>query len=57
VDAKLSSVILNGEWYWKSTRSDDLVEIQARLHEVRLGLYDKLLWTASKKGVYVNAKT
>jgi hypothetical protein len=35
VDAKLFSVIFNGEWYWRPARSDDLVEIQSRLHEVR----------------------
>jgi hypothetical protein len=57
VEAKLSSVILNGEWYWRPARSDDLVEIQSRLHEVRLGLYDKSLWTTSRKGVYVSAET
>ena len=49
VDAKLSYVIFNGEWYWGPTRSDDLVEIQSRLHEVRFGLHDKPLWTASRK--------
>jgi hypothetical protein len=57
VEAKVSSVILNGEWYWRPARSDDLVEIQSRLHEVRLGLYDKSLWTTSRKGVYVSAET
>jgi hypothetical protein len=57
VEAKLSSVILNGEWFWRPGRSKDLVEIQARLHEVRLGLYDKPLWTASRKGIYVSAET
>jgi hypothetical protein len=43
VQAKLSSVIFNGEWFWRPARSDDLVEIQSRLHEVRLGLQDKPL--------------
>jgi hypothetical protein len=57
VEAKLSSVISNGEWYWKPARSDDLVKIQSRLHEVKIGLQDKPLWTASKKGVYVSADT
>ena len=57
VEAKFSSVILNGEWYWRFARFDDLVEIQARLHEVRLDLYDKPIWTASRKGVYVSAET
>jgi hypothetical protein len=57
VEAKLSSVISNGEWYWKPARSDDLVEIQSRLNEVKLGLQDNPLWTASKKGIYVSADT
>ena len=35
--AKLSSVILNGDWHWIPARSNDLVEIQAKLHEVSLG--------------------
>jgi hypothetical protein len=57
VEAKLSSVIFNGKWYWRPARSDDLVEIQSKLYEVRLGLQDKPLRTASRKGVYVSAET
>jgi hypothetical protein len=57
LEAKLSSIILNGEWFWKPVRSKALVEIQARLHEIRFGHYDKLLWTASRKGSYVSSET
>ena len=57
VEAKLSFVILNGDWFWKPARSEALVEIQARLPDVRLGLHDKAIWTASKKGCYVSSET
>ncbi|XP_059430260.1 uncharacterized protein LOC132163900 [Corylus avellana] len=57
VEAKLSSVILNGEWHWRPARSDALVEIQARLPEIRFAPYDNPLWTASRKGIYVSSET
>ncbi|XP_059451249.1 uncharacterized protein LOC132182059 [Corylus avellana] len=55
--AKLSSVILNGEWHWRPARSDALVEIQARLPEIRFAPYDKPVWTASRKGIFVSSET
>jgi hypothetical protein len=57
VEAKLSSVILNGDWFWKPAKSEALVEIQSRLPIVSLGLHDKAIWTASKKGCYVSSET
>jgi hypothetical protein len=57
MEAKLSSVIVNGDWYWKPARSEALVEIQARLPELSSDLHDKVIWTASKKGYYVSADT
>jgi hypothetical protein len=36
MEAKLSSVIVNGDWYWKPARSEALVEIQARLPKFKL---------------------
>ena len=57
IEAKLSSVICNGEWFWRPARSDSLVEIQAKLSEVCLGQYDNPVWTISKKGVYVSHET
>ncbi|XP_059429060.1 probable receptor-like protein kinase At1g49730 [Corylus avellana] len=50
IEAKLSSVICNGDWLWRPTRSEALVGIQARLPEVGLGICDKPVWIASKKG-------
>jgi hypothetical protein len=57
IEAKLSSVICNGEWLWRPARSDDLVEIQARLPKDKLGICDKLVWIASKRGSYVSSET
>jgi hypothetical protein len=45
MDAKLNSMLRNGEWCWKPTRFDELVVIQSRLSEVRLGVADKPIWT------------
>jgi hypothetical protein len=49
LEAKLSSVIQNGNWCWGPARSEALVEIQAGLYEVRLGSCDKPIWGASRK--------
>ncbi|XP_059441055.1 uncharacterized protein LOC132173556 [Corylus avellana] len=57
VEAKLSSDILNGDWFWRLARSDALVEIQARLPQIRIGPHDKPLWTSSRKGTYVSSET
>jgi hypothetical protein len=55
--AKLSSVMLNGDWFWRPARSEALVEIQARLHEVRFGPSINPVWTVSRKGSYVSSET
>jgi hypothetical protein len=47
----LSSIIRNGEWFWKSVRSDSLVEIQSQLPEIPIGTTDILVWNSSK-GTY-----
>jgi hypothetical protein len=57
IDAKLDSVLRNGEWCWKPTRSDELVTIQSRLPEVRLGVADKPIWTIAHKGTFVSSDT
>ncbi|XP_062147729.1 uncharacterized protein LOC133856689 [Alnus glutinosa] len=36
----LSSIIKNGEWHWKSARSERLVEIQCRLPDISIGNKD-----------------
>ncbi len=53
----MNSVIRNGIWSWKPTRSEELVDIQSRLSDVPLGDVDKPIWTLSRKGVYVSADT
>jgi hypothetical protein len=57
VEAKLASVIRNGDWLWKPARSEALVEIQARHSEISLGSVDNPIWTTSKKGYYVSSDT
>ncbi|XP_059436965.1 uncharacterized protein LOC132170072 [Corylus avellana] len=57
VKAKLSSVIHNGDWFWRPARSEALVDIQTWLAEISLGSCDKPIWTASRKGVYVSSDT
>jgi hypothetical protein len=57
VEAKLSSIIHNGDLFWRPARSEALVEIQARLDEISLGSSDKPIWTASRKGIYVSLDT
>ncbi|XP_059448467.1 uncharacterized protein LOC132179721 [Corylus avellana] len=57
VEAKLSFIILNGDWFWRPARSETLVEIQSGLLEVCLGLHDKPIRTASRKDCYVSSET
>lgn len=38
-----SSVIREGNWYWKGARSDDHVQIQSNLALVRMGIWN-LIW-------------
>ena len=38
-----SSVIREGNWYWKGARSDDLVQIQSNLALVRMATWN-LIW-------------
>jgi transposase len=35
--SKLAAIIKDGDWFWPSARSDDLVAIQSQLHDVVLG--------------------
>ena len=57
LEARLSSVLVNGGWCWSPARSDDLVDIQSRLHEIPLGECDKVIWSASKNGSFVSSAT
>jgi hypothetical protein len=54
VEAKLSLVIIYGDWFWKPAKSEAFVEIQSRIPTLSLGLHDKAIWTASKKGCDVS---
>ncbi|XP_059429242.1 uncharacterized protein LOC132163058 [Corylus avellana] len=57
IEARLSSIICNRDWLWRLARFEALVEIQARLPKVGLGICDKPVWTGSKKSVYVSSDT
>ncbi|XP_059458288.1 uncharacterized mitochondrial protein AtMg00310-like [Corylus avellana] len=52
IDAKLSSVIKNGDWNWLPARLEELVAIQSRLSLVDLGVHDMLIWKPSKNRKY-----
>jgi hypothetical protein len=54
--SKLEVVIKNGEWFWPLARSDALVEVQSKLHEIELGAADLAVWNA-KNGQYNRADT
>jgi hypothetical protein len=57
LEAKLSTVLLNGDWCWCPATSDALVEIQSSLSEIKIGACDKPIWSASRKGFYVSFDT
>jgi hypothetical protein len=48
MDAKLSSIILNGDWYWLGARSKALVDIQCLFLEIPLAGSDSPIWESSK---------
>lgn len=56
VEARVSSIIRNGEWYWPAACSDQLVQIQSRLLEIPVGESNQPIWN-SKKGLYSCAET
>jgi hypothetical protein len=56
LDARVSSVLQNGNWVWPPARSDHLVDIQSRLSGIDLGDVDMPVWK-SKSGVYSCAET
>jgi hypothetical protein len=51
IDAKLSNIIRNGEWFWPSFRFEAIVEIQGSLPDIQLGGDDLPVWE-SKNGKY-----
>jgi hypothetical protein len=40
LESKLSTVLINGDWYWRPARSNALVEIQSRLPDIKIGVCD-----------------
>jgi hypothetical protein len=56
VEARVSSIIRDGEWYWPAARSERIVEIQSRLSEVLICDDDQPIWR-STKGTYSCAET
>jgi hypothetical protein len=57
LEAKLDSVLKQGEWCWRHARSEELVAIQSRLPNVSIGAIDKPVWTLARSGTFVRAKT
>lgn len=51
LEAKVSSIIRNGDWFWNGARSDSIAAIQCRLPKVSIGGNDMPVWR-TKKGTY-----
>lgn len=56
LEARLSSMIHERDWFWPPARSENLVAIQRLLPEVAIGDADKPVWN-SKEGCYSCADT
>jgi hypothetical protein len=56
LEAKVSSIIRNGDWFWPKARSDILVDIQIKLSDIPLGGTDVPIWESSS-GVYTCSET
>jgi hypothetical protein len=52
----VSSIIREGEWFWRRARSDRFVHIQSKLFEVSIGGEDLPAWKSST-GTYLSAQT
>ena len=48
LEAKLSSVIRDLDWFWQPARSNALVDVQSKLHSLNLGGRVTPIWLASK---------
>lgn len=57
LDAKLSSVISDGQWNWPPAHSKQLVDIQSDLCFVGLGNLDQPKWLVSKDRHFSTAAT
>lgn len=47
VNAKMSSILKDGQWCWQPARSNDLVSIQVGSLHIRPGQSDSVLWLPS----------
>jgi hypothetical protein len=56
LEAKVSSIIRNGDWFWNGARSDNIAGIQCRLLEVSIGSNVMPVWR-TKKGTYSCSET
>lgn len=56
-DAMLFSVIRGGDWHWLPARSQNLVAIQSKLPDVKMGSHDTPLWLPSKSNRYSSKDT
>lgn len=56
-DAKLDTVLKQGEWCWRPVHSEDLVAIQSRLMDVPIGEVDKPVWTLARSGLFTCTDT
>ena len=56
-EAKVNSVLKQGEWCWPPARSEDVVSIQSMLNLISIGNQDKPIWTASPNGKFTCAAT
>jgi len=56
MEARVSSIIRDGDWFWPVARLDNIVEIQSRLHEVQISEADQFIWN-SKNEIYSCAET
>jgi hypothetical protein len=52
LDAKLSTIICNGEWYWPHARSDRIVDLQSKLRRWRLVLKISQFGIVKKGSMY-----
>jgi hypothetical protein len=56
IGPRVSSIIREGDWYWPSARSKDLVKIQSCLPEIPIGGEDLPVWKSST-GKFSSAQT
>jgi hypothetical protein len=57
LEAKLSSVIRDLDWFWQPARSNALVDVQSKLHSLNLGVRVTPIWLASKSKSYSTRDT